>query len=84
MLGRKTYEGLAAYWPSQSGKWADMVNAMPKYVASNTLSGDLEWNATLLAGDLEDAIPQLKDGVNGDLFMHGKRRVEPTSSPRRA
>ena len=39
VLGRKTYEGLAGYWPSQSGKWADMVNAMPKYVGSNTLSG---------------------------------------------
>jgi dihydrofolate reductase len=38
VLGRKTYEGLAGYWPSQSGKWADMVNAMAKYVGSNTLS----------------------------------------------
>ena len=28
VLGRKTYEGLAGYWPSQTGKWADMVNAM--------------------------------------------------------
>ena len=71
VLGRKTYEGLAGYWPSQSGKWADMVNQMPKYVGSRTLSGDLEWNATLLAGDLEDSIPRLKNEVNGDLFMHG-------------
>jgi dihydrofolate reductase len=31
VLGRKTYEGLAGYWPRQTGKWADMVNAMPKY-----------------------------------------------------
>ena len=71
VLGRKTFEGLAGYWPSQTGKWADMVNAMPKYVGSNTLSGDLEWNATLLEGDLEDSIPKLKDEVDGDLFMHG-------------
>ena len=71
VLGRKTYEGLAGYWPSQSGKWADMVNSLPKYVGSNTLSGDLEWNATLLAGDLEESIPKLKDEVDGDLFMHG-------------
>ena len=48
-----------------------MVNPMPKYVGSNTLSGDLEWNATLLEGDLEDSIPKLKDEVAGDLFMHG-------------
>src|ERR1700749_3524508 len=71
VLGRKTYEGLAGYWPSQSGKWGDMVNAMPKYVGSNSLTGDLEWNATLLEGDLEDSIPRLKGDVDGDLFMHG-------------
>jgi dihydrofolate reductase len=71
VLGRKTYEGLAAYWPSQTGKWADLVNAIPKYVASTTLYGDLEWNATLLNGDLADSIPALKDRVDGDLFMHG-------------
>src|SRR5881394_1759936 len=61
VLGRKTYEGLAGYWPSQSGEWADMVNSMPKYVGSNTLSGDLEWNATLLEGELEDSVPKLKE-----------------------
>jgi dihydrofolate reductase len=71
VLGRKTYEGLAGYWPDKSGKWADMVNAIPKYVGSDTLSGELEWNATLLEGDLEDSIPKLKNRVDGDLFMHG-------------
>jgi len=71
VLGRKTFEGLAGYWPSQTGKGADMVNAMPKYVGSNTLSGDLEWNATLLNGDLENSLPKLKIEVDGDLFMHG-------------
>ena len=71
VLGRKTYEGLAGYWPSPSGKWADMINPMPKYVGSNTLFGDLEWNATPLDGDLEDSIPKLKSEVDGDLFMHG-------------
>jgi dihydrofolate reductase len=48
-----------------------MVNPMPKYVGSTTLSGDLEWNATLLTGDIEDSIPNLKGEVDGDLFMHG-------------
>ena len=71
VLGRKTYEGLAGYWPSESGKWADMVNPMPKYVGSKALSGELGWNATLLVGELEDAIPKLKHDVDGDLFMHG-------------
>src|SRR3954447_5065766 len=71
VLGRETFEGLAGYWPSQSGKWADMVNQMPKYVGSTTLSGDLEWNATLLKGNIEKSIPKLKEEVDGDLFMHG-------------
>ena len=71
VLGRKTYEGLAGYWPSQSGRWADMVNPMPKYVGSRSLSGEIEWNATLLKGDLGDSVPKLKDEVEGDLFMHG-------------
>jgi dihydrofolate reductase len=71
VLGRKTYEGLSAYWPTASGKWADMVNPMRKWVGSTTLSGELDWNATLLEGDLEDSIPKLKDEVDGDLFMHG-------------
>ncbi|HEX7279458.1 MAG TPA: dihydrofolate reductase family protein [Solirubrobacterales bacterium] len=71
VLGRKTYEGLAGYWPNESGKWADMVNPMPKWVGSTTLSGELGWNATALEGALEDSIPKLKDEVDGDLFMHG-------------
>ena len=71
VLGRVTYEGLAGYWPNETGKWADMVNSIPKWVGSKTLSGDLEWNATLLEGEVEDSIPRLKDEVDGDLFMHG-------------
>jgi dihydrofolate reductase len=71
VLGRKTYEGLAGYWPSQTGKWADMVNGIRKYVGSRTLSGELVWNATALEGDVEESIPKLKGDVDGDLFMHG-------------
>jgi dihydrofolate reductase len=71
VLGRKTYEGLAGYWPQRSGNWADMVNQLPKYVGSRTAAGDLDWNATLLPGDPEDSIPKLKREVDGDLFLHG-------------
>jgi dihydrofolate reductase len=71
LLGRKTFEGLAGFWPDQTGKWADMVNGLPKYVASTTLSGEPGWNGTLLEGNLEDSIPKLKDDVEGDLFVHG-------------
>jgi dihydrofolate reductase len=73
LLGRKTYEGLAGFWPQQpeSDKWAAMVNPPPKYVSSKTLSGDLEWNATLLESDIETAVPELKSRLDGDLFCHG-------------
>ena len=61
--------GVLAQRVGQSGRtWSTRCS---KYVGSNTLSGDLEWNATLIEGDLEDAIPKLKDEVDGDLFMHG-------------
>jgi dihydrofolate reductase len=71
LLGRKTYEGLAGYWPSQEGPWADLINPLPKFVASRTLSEPLEWNARLLRGELEESVPRLKDEVDGDLLMSG-------------
>lgn len=73
LLGRKTYEGLAAFWPQQpdSDPWAKWINPLPKYVGSRTLSGPLDWNATLLEGDIETSIPKLKAEVDGDLFLHG-------------
>lgn len=71
LLGRKTYEGLAAYWPTAEGRWADMVNPMRKWVGSKALSGELEWNAAALEGELEDSVPALKQEVGGDLFLHG-------------
>ena len=60
-----------------------MVNPMAKYVGSNTLSGDLEWNATLLEGALEASIPKLKDEVDGDLFMHGSGELAYALAERR-
>ena len=66
VLGRKTYEGLAAVWPTLAdapglGAFADQMNSMPKYVASRSLRGPLEWNATLLEGDLAESVTTLKD-----------------------
>jgi dihydrofolate reductase len=50
LLGRKTYEGFAAAWPSREGDFADKFNTMPKYVVSSTLS-DPEWsNSTVIGG----------------------------------
>ncbi len=71
LLGRKTYEGLAAFWPTQEGPWADVVNPMPKVVASRTLSPPLEWNARLLEGELAGAVRRLKSELDGDLIISG-------------
>jgi dihydrofolate reductase len=71
LMGRKTYEGLAAFWPTQEGEWADLLNPMPKYVASRTLEGPLEWNATLIEGDAAEGVSRLKDELEGDLFLTG-------------
>jgi dihydrofolate reductase len=76
VLGRKTYEGLAAVWPQLAddptlGLFADRMNSMPKYVASRTLRGPLEWNATLLEGDLVQSVTALKDKHDGTLIVSG-------------
>jgi dihydrofolate reductase len=71
LFGRKTYEGLAAYWTSQEGPWADLLNPMPKFVASRTLQEPLDWNARLLEGDAAEAVRKLKDQHDGDLFLIG-------------
>ena len=76
VLGRKTYEGLAAVWPQMADlpgleAYAEQMNSMPKYVASRTLSGPLEWNATLLEGDLADSVSRLKDQHHGNLVVSG-------------
>ena len=71
LLGRPTYEGLAAYWSRESGAWADLINPMPKYVASRTATGPLEWNATLIEGDVAEEVARLKREREGDLVSVG-------------
>ena len=71
VMGRPTYEGLAAYWTAETGPWADVINPMPKYVASRTLSGSLDWNATLIEGDVTEGVSRLKEELDGDLFLIG-------------
>ncbi|MDF2753157.1 MAG: bifunctional deaminase-reductase domain protein [Gaiellaceae bacterium] len=71
LYGRKNYEGLAAYWMAAEGEWADLLNPMPKFVASRTLQEPLTWNATLLKGELEDAVAKLKAERDGDLITNG-------------
>jgi dihydrofolate reductase len=76
VVGRKTYEGLAAVWPQLAAvpgyeAYAHRMNTMPKYVASRTLRGPLTWNATLLEGDLVDSVRNLKAKHHGALIVTG-------------
>ena len=71
LLGRKTYEGLAAYWSPLEDDWANLINPKPKHVASRTLHGQLEWNATLLEGDTNVAVARLKAELPSDLLVYG-------------
>ena len=71
LLGRKTYEGLAAYSSAQTGPWADLLNPMPKFVASRTHQGSLDWNATVVEGDVADGVSRLKEELDGSLVLVG-------------
>ncbi len=71
VMGRRTYEGLAGYWPAQTGEWAEQLNPMPKFVASRSLEGPLEWNATLIEGDAVTGVEKLKAEHDRDLVLIG-------------
>jgi dihydrofolate reductase len=71
LLGRETYQHFLGFWPSQSGAYADLINPLPKYVASRTLTGDLDWNAQLLGADLAQAVAALKAEHPGSLISYG-------------
>jgi dihydrofolate reductase len=71
LLGRVTFEGFAAAWPSRSGEFADKFNNMPKYVVSTTLE-DPEWaNSTVINGDLAEEIGEVKRDVDGVVLVSG-------------
>jgi dihydrofolate reductase len=75
LLGRVTYQGFAAAWPSRSGEFADKFNNMPKYVVSSTL-GEPEWNnTTVLQGDVAQAVSKLRQDHEGDIVVHGSAQL---------
>jgi dihydrofolate reductase len=75
LLGRVTYEGFAAAWPSRSGEFADKFNNMPKYVVSSTL-GEPEWNnSTVIKGDVPEQVAKLKDEIAGEVVVHGSAQL---------
>lgn len=72
LMGRRTYQSFAEVWPTLSGDpLVDRMNAMPKYVASGTLT-DPAWNNTrVITGDLVTEVAALKDGVDDAIVQFG-------------
>jgi dihydrofolate reductase len=82
LLGRRTYEIFSAYWPNapeEEQVIAEPLNTKPKYVASTTLDEPLGWqNATLLRGDVADAVAALKQEVGDDIHVIGSTQLVQT------
>ena len=78
LLGRRTYEIFAAYWPNASEEEqviAEPLNTKPKYVASRTLTEAGWQNSTVLEGELADAVGALKQEDGGDLHVIGSTEL---------
>jgi dihydrofolate reductase len=77
LLGRVTYEGFAAAWPSMEDEagFAEKMNSMPKYVVSSTLR-EASWNnSTILSGDFAEAVGGLREEVDGTILVAGSARL---------
>src|SRR5919201_5350161 len=75
LLGRRTWEIFAAYWPTAPAEVqavAEPLNTLPKYVATRTLREPLSWNnSSVIAGDVAEGVRQLKAEGGKDLHVFG-------------
>jgi dihydrofolate reductase len=71
LLGRVTYEGFAAAWPSREGPFADKLNNDPKYVVSTMLTDPAWQNTTVISSDVANEISALKDRNEGTILVAG-------------
>lgn len=77
LLGRKTYEGFAAAWPTMegTGEFGVKMNTMDKYVVSSTLD-KAEWSGSkLITGDVLDEVRKLREQPGQDLLLAGSREL---------
>lgn len=71
LFGRRTYDGMARYWPTATGAVADRMNAIEKVVFSNTLSA-ADWkNTRLVHGDASAEVARLRQQEGGPLLIFG-------------
>ena len=80
LLGRVTYQGFAAAWPSVKDEagFAERMNGLPKYVVSTTLE-TVEWNNShLIKGNIADEIARLKQQPGQDILIYGSAALVQT------
>ena len=71
LLGRKTYDQFANYWPTQTGNvFGDSMNQYPKYVVSNSLQ-KAEWNNSHILRDVAKDVAELKETNGGNILIYG-------------
>ena len=79
LIGRVTYELLYPAWSGiKGGAYLDRMNEIPKLVASTTLSGPLEWNATVIDGDVATAVAALKQQSGRGIEVYGSATLVQT------
>ena len=81
LFGRKTYEIMAAYWPNHPDNdiFSNVLNSLPKYVASTTLDEPLAWaGSNLLKGDVAEAVAALKEELDGNIVVLGSGQLART------
>jgi len=81
LFGRKTYEIMAAYWPNHPDNdiFSNVLNSLPKYVASTTLDEPLAWSgSSLLEGDVAAAVAELKEEQQGNIVVLGSGQLART------
>ena len=75
LLGRRTYQEWAGYWPDKTADddpYADYINNVPKHVVSTTLRPPLEWrNSTLVTGNIREQITNLKQQPGKEIAISG-------------
>jgi dihydrofolate reductase len=83
MFGRVTYELMANHWPSATGAVADLMNALPKYVFSRTLTKS-DWNNTqVFNAEASGTVARLKRESTKDIFLFGSSDLAASLVPHR-
>ena len=77
LLGRRSFEFFRARYPQRSGKLADTVNGLPKYVISATLTDPGWGDTTVLDGDVVAAVSALRQRVDGQVRVYASSRLVP-------